>query len=299
MRQTLSDYDEGLHLVGEDRTDEYARADHGFGRRLPAMLLTVFAMALFAGGLWFAYVQGTRHPAVGVQGSGQSGAQGDGVPLIRADERPTKVKPDQPGGMTVPGQNVSLYNDRPGGPPVVEKLLPAAEQPLPRPAPAPREAALPPPPPMQAMPQGASSASPPAIAPPQPAHAIAKPAVKAATPPPVKAAPQSKQVAAQPVAAPHPKQAAAQPVAAPPGKGPIQLRLGSVRSPEAARGEWARLKRENPDLLGKLTAVAVRTDLGEQGIYYRIQAGSFGDAASAEKLCGELKRRKLGCILAR
>ncbi len=27
------------------------------------MLLTVFAMALFAGGLWFAYVQGTRHPA--------------------------------------------------------------------------------------------------------------------------------------------------------------------------------------------------------------------------------------------
>ena len=78
-----------------------------------------------------------------------------------------------------------------------------------------------------------------------------------------------------------------------------QLRLGALRSPEAARDEWARLKRENSDLLGKLTAVAVRADLGEQGIYYRIQAGSFGDAAAAEKLCGELKRRKLGCILAR
>jgi hypothetical protein len=77
------------------------------------------------------------------------------------------------------------------------------------------------------------------------------------------------------------------------------VRLGSLRSPEAARDEWARLKRENPDLLGKLTAVAVRTDLGNQGIYYRIQAGSFGDAAAAEKLCGDLKRRKLGCILAR
>jgi hypothetical protein len=77
------------------------------------------------------------------------------------------------------------------------------------------------------------------------------------------------------------------------------LRLASLRSPEAAREEWARLKRENSDLLGSLTAVAVRTDLGDQGIYYRIQAGSFGDAAAAEKLCGELKRRKLGCILAR
>ena len=52
-------------------------------------------------------------------------------------------------------------------------------------------------------------------------------------------------------------------------------------------------------LFRSLTAVAVRTDLGDKGIYYRIEAGSFGDAAAAEKLCGELKRRNLGCILAR
>src|SRR6266487_1479532 len=132
MHQTLSGYherDDGLHLVGEDRDDDYARPD----RRLPTIFLSVLAMALFAGGLWFAYVQGTRHPAVTVSG--------DAVPLIRADERPTKVKPDQPGGMTIPDQNVSLYNEKPGAP--VEKLLPAAEQPLPRPAPAAKEAATP------------------------------------------------------------------------------------------------------------------------------------------------------------
>src|SRR6266568_4761362 len=130
MRQTYSEYrdhDEGIGLVGEERADEYSRPD----RRLPAMLLTVVAMAVFAGGLWFAYVQGTRHPAVT--------APGDAVPLIRADERPTKVKPDQPGGMTIPDQNVSLYNEKGGAP--VEKLLPAAEQPLPRPAPAARDTA--------------------------------------------------------------------------------------------------------------------------------------------------------------
>src|SRR5436190_23637093 len=112
MHQTLSGYDErddGLHLVAEDRGDEYARPD----RRLPKIFLSLLAMALFAGGLWFAYVQGTRHPAVGVQG----GVQGDGAPLLRADERPTKVKPDQPGGMAIPDQNVSLYNEKPGGAP--------------------------------------------------------------------------------------------------------------------------------------------------------------------------------------
>src|SRR5712691_7241413 len=107
MRQTLGefrDHDDGLHLVGEDRVEEYAPPD----RRLPAMALTVLAMALFAGGLWFAYVQGTHHPAAPVSA--------DGAKLIRADDRPAKVKPDQPGGMQIPDQNVSLYNDKPGGP---------------------------------------------------------------------------------------------------------------------------------------------------------------------------------------
>ncbi len=134
MRQTYSEYDDrddGIGLVGEDRADEFSRPD----RRLPTMLLTVLAMALFAGGLWFAYVQGTRHAAVT--------APGDTVPLIRADEHPAKVKPDQPGGMAIPDQNVSLYNEKPGVAPV-EKLLPPPEQPTPRPAPGAREGAAPP-----------------------------------------------------------------------------------------------------------------------------------------------------------
>ena len=58
----------------------------------------------------------------------------DAVPLLRADERPTKVKPEQPGGMPMPDQNSSLYNDKLAKSPV-EKLLPPPEQPLPRPAP--------------------------------------------------------------------------------------------------------------------------------------------------------------------
>jgi hypothetical protein len=253
MRQTFSEFDdrdEGLELVGEDRADELSHQN----RRLPTMLLTVLAMALFAGGLWFAYVQGTRSPA--------ATAQGERVPLIRADDRPTKVKPDHPGGMTIPDQNVSLYNEKPGGAPV-EKLLPAPEQPMPRPA------------------------TPPAAVPPAAAQPAARATADVAPQPAAKAAAQSKQVSA-PVAS------------APAGKAsPIQVQLSSVRSPEAAREEWARLKRENPDLLGRLSAVAVRTDLGAKGIYYRVLAGSFGDMAAAEKLCGELKQRQLGCSLAR
>ena len=267
MRQTFSEFDdrdEGPELIGEDRAEEFSHAE----RRLPTMLLTVLAMALFAGGLWFAYVQGTRHPA--------ATAPGEAVPLIRADESPTKVKPAQPGGMAIPDQNVSLYNEKPGGAPV-EKLLPAPEQPMPRPAPAAKEAALP----------AAPSA-------PRVSGSVAD-----------NRSP-GRQGSGQGCASAGSESGCAiQGGARGGGSAPagrpsqIQVQLASVRSPEAAREEWARLKRENPELLGRLTAVAVRTDLGDKGIYYRVLAGSFGDMAAAEKLCSELKQRDLGCILAR
>ena len=283
MRQQASHYTDTAYdqreadyaLAGEERTAEYQQDYPRRDRRLPAILLTVAVMALFAGGLWFAYVQGTKHAPVAT-------AQRDGVPLLRADDRPTKVKPEQPGGMKVPDQNVSLYNDKPGGAPV-EKLLPQPEQPMPRPAPAP-EAAAPASPP----------ASPPAAAaapgPPAPAATPAKPTAKAAA-------------EAKPPAPPKP--AAAPAKTATPGAaetaaaGKIEVRLASVRTPESAREEWARMKRENADLLGNLRANAVPVDLGEKGTYYRIQAGPFTDAAAAERLCAELKKRSHGCLLAR
>jgi cell division septation protein DedD len=237
---------------------------------LPAIALAVLAMALFAGGLWFAYVEGTRHPA--------TIARSEGVPLIRADQHPAKVRPDQPGGMTIPDQNISLYNEKAGGPPV-EKLLPAPEQPLPRPAPAARQTPVP------APPAAASSTAPPAV----------PPAPVASAPPQAEAA-----AAAKPAARPaRAKAATVAASSARAGKGtPVRIQLGAVHSPDAARAQWARLKREQPDLLGKLTAVAVRADLGDKGIFYRIEAGPLNEAA-ADRLCGELKRRNLGCALAR
>jgi hypothetical protein len=79
----------------------------------------------------------------------------------------------------------------------------------------------------------------------------------------------------------------------------IRLQLGSVRSEDAARQEWGRMKRHNADLLGHLSANAIRTDLGEKGVYFRIQAGPVSDLAAADRICGELKRRNVGCLIVR
>jgi cell division septation protein DedD len=113
-----------------------------------------------------------------------------------------------------------------------------------------------------------------------------------------------------PAAPPAPPAAIAQPspaVIAPPvatnaptptvsGPG-YRLQLGAVRSEEAAKQEWQRLQRAQPDILGKLTLNAARVDLGEKGIFYRIQAGPIADEAGAAQSCAALKSRNVGCIL--
>ena len=57
-------------------------------RGVVAILAALLVMGFFAGGLWLAYHEGLRHATGGAAGSGE-------VPLIRADERPTKVKPEK------------------------------------------------------------------------------------------------------------------------------------------------------------------------------------------------------------
>ncbi len=256
MQQHLGEYeerDESVGLVGDERLDEFARPR----RRLPTTLLTVVVMAVFAGGLWFVYQQGAGHTP--------GTAQGDAVPLIRADDKPSKIKPDQPGGMAIPDQNASIYNEKPGTPPV-EKLLPPPEQPMPRAAPL-KEPGAP-------TPQPALANTP---APQQ--QAAATPALKAPAKPEAKATQAAATVKSLPA-------------------GPVRIQLAALRSPEAAKEEWARLKREHPELLGKLTAVAVRADLGDKGVWYRVQTQEFDNAGAAERLCADLKKQKVGCSLA-
>jgi len=242
-------------------------------RRMFAMALVLLVMALFGGGLWFAYIQETRHAG------GDAAATGD-VPLIRADERPTKVKPERPGGMEIPDRDKLIYTQPRT---VVEHLLPPPEKPMPRPAP--------PSPPTQA------EAAPPAAAMPTMAAGppVTPPAFTPTTQPQEQAAPPP--VRGAQTASPTPKPAAA---AESGGKaGGIRLQLGSVRSADAARHEWERIQRKNTDLLGNLSATPIRADLGDKGIYYRIQTEPVADSATAERICGELKQRSIGCIIAR
>ena len=138
-------------------------------RRVLRIAGALVVMGIFAGGLWFAYTLGMRHTG----GSANSGE----IPLIRADNRPIKVKPENPGGMQIPDRDMFIYGQQR---PEVEHLLPPPEQPMARPAPPPPT----PNPPVAANPLPAQPPSPaPSSA--SPAPAPASNSAAAAVPPSV------------------------------------------------------------------------------------------------------------------
>jgi len=258
-----------LGSVGTDQRAEYfaepeEQAAEPRFRRLVVTGIIVLVVGVFAGGLWLAYLQGLRH--------GNTATGSGDVPLIRADERPTKVKPEKPGGMEVPDRDKLIFTQKRA---TVEHLLPPPEKPMARPGA-----------PLAAAPSPEAQQTPPAVSAP------------AAAPPPSAPSGQLQQAMLKPVekAPPAPSQLA-KPAAAqsqPAKAGGRRIQLGSVRSEEAVRQEWDRIRRSHSDLLGNLSVTPVRADLGEKGVFFRIQAGPVSDA---DRICHELRQRNIGCII--
>ncbi len=219
------------------------------------------------------------------------------VPLIRADDRPIKKRPDEPGGMAIPNQDKLVYEmlSDSESESKVEVLLPRPEEPLPAPVAAEPEPA-PPEPTVEAAaePQPAppeptvEAAAEPQPAPPEPA-AEPEPLAPPSEPKP---APESATVAAVP-----PAPATQAPKSA--GKG-FMVQFGAFRDPTAADAALRRIFDANTDLLGDLTSKVERADLGaDKGVFWRLRSGPLADGAAAKTLCDRLNARKLECFVIR
>lgn len=308
--------DETIELRAEAR-DDYV-AETRWRSRKPWLKGVIAGGALIVFGIatWYAYSVGMR--------AGSEGA----APLIRAEQRPTKVKPDDPGGMNVPHQDKTIFErvkPQDGDTKKVEQLLPPPEEPVARPKKKqpPQQAAAPETPPAappSPVPAATPSPAPAATPTPAPTPEAKAPAADAKLPPtdpkaaaPPANAPQALTPAAPPATtapAQEEKPADAQPkpatttptqtAVAPPAKnGAYKVQIAAVKSQEDAEREWAKLKSAHSDLLGALTLSVQRADLGAKGIYYRVQAGPLADAAAAKELCGSLQQRKIGCLVVR
>src|SRR5471030_611363 len=155
-----------------------SRVNRRRGQILTAMV-SVAAIASFGSVVWWAHNQDVK-----------AGGKGLEPLVVQAPPNPTRIKPENAGGLVPPNQDKEVYNRiQPGTVPVQpEKLLPAAETPklpaggvLPTPAaPKPEPEATKPPKPLQSASTGASTGAPAATTPPA---ATPTPAAAASAPP--------------------------------------------------------------------------------------------------------------------
>ncbi|MDO8287686.1 MAG: SPOR domain-containing protein [Parvibaculum sp.] len=250
---------------GNGYGDDYAEDDDNYytydatdeedeGRRRPLVMFAIFVLIfLFAGLVFLAYKQGLKQ-----------GAEGQ-PPIIRADSSPIKAAPTNPGGMDIPHQDRTVYDQLSGSgeqPTTAgddtEHLLPKAEEPI----------------------------------------AMAAPKTVPVEPAPVTTAPvapveQAAPIVPAPVIEAGPVIETPAPVASTGGGFVVQL--ASFRDEAAALVSFKKLQKKYPSLAG-LSADVQKADLGEKGIYYRLRAG-YMTKPDAQALCTELGASGQACFV--
>ena len=75
------------------------------------------------------------------------------------------------------------------------------------------------------------------------------------------------------------------------------IQVASVLTEDQAKSEWARISRQNSDLLARLEGLYPTFTNSKGNTYYRVQGGPLVDEALANLLCSQLKARKVDCLV--
>jgi hypothetical protein len=254
-------------------------------------------LVLFAGGLGAVLVMLIGASALIGRHSGE-------VPIVIADSRPIRVKPDNPGGMKIDGAENDVFSG--GSDTANSKLAAAAENPDTK---ALRTAAAPPPPVIDAPVPEAVTTPPPVVTklapvvgasvakPVPPAGAsVAKPVVASATP--AKPAAVASVAAAKPAPGAIAKPQAAAADAHPSASGHQALvQLAALTSEDAARNEWQQLAKRMPELLNGKQPSFSRIER-DGHTFWRVRTAGFADVAQARAFCEHVRAKGGGCSVA-
>jgi len=228
------------------------------------VMVSIAAIASFGSVVWWAHNQDVR-----------AGGKGLEPLVVQAPATPTRVKPENAGGLVPPDQDKEVYNRiAPGAvPSQPEKLLAGPATPklpaggLPVPA-APKEPEAKTPTPIQS----ASTPTPPANAPTVTQAATATPSSEGG--PSIASLIENMSGST----------------------GGWRIQIASVKSEDIAKSTWARLQAAHGDVLANLRMQPTKVDLGDKGVWYRVQAGPL-DEKQAHTVCGTLKTRKSDCVV--
>ncbi len=202
------------------------------------------------------------------------------VPLIEADGRPFRVRPEiMPPQLTTPA-----LPERAAGRPEQARLAPAPEAPRSEalrqqmaPPPAPVPVAEPAPPEPAAPSRAARTATQPLTT----ARPVPRTGTQTATPPGTAAR------AGTPAEA-NPR------AATPPAAGRTHVQLSAAVSEDAAKAEWERLRRRVPELAAHQPRIT-RLERDGQAALWRLRVGGLADPAAARALCEQVRARGGAC----
>lgn len=260
-------------------------------RRLALIAGFLVCMLVLAGSVWTAL----------------SGHRGGTPPVIEAARGPMRVRPENPGGMQLAGQNEDILSrdssNRAG------QLAPAPEAPAPQVLRARQQAAA-----AAAAASAAANGAGTGAVPVSVPAASAAPGDGAVPPaaafPPVVAAapvrPIPNPLASPPAPVTGPANApaaeAARPsavieAARPSAPGRIQAQLAAVGSEQAAKSEWQRLNKRMPDVLAGRQPVVLKVDRDGK-VMWRLRTGGFADQAQANAFCNQVKAKGANCAVA-
>lgn len=197
-----------------------------------------------------------------------SGHRVAGVPVIEADARPLRVRPDNPGGMTVVGANESVMGGHGDGAGEARDLAPEAERPDPQALRAQRQVA--------------------SVAP-----TVATPAVTAGA---VPSEPVVSSNVVPAVVRPVPAPVVTAPLVTAPATGTMMVQIAAVDAEALAMPEWTRLSHKAPELLGERKPSIVRTEKDGK-TFWRLRTGGFADTAAAAEFCRKARAKGLGCSI--
>lgn len=291
-----------------DDLDRELAAIEGEGSSRPSVLsssgskvlpIAVAAIALIGFGAitFYAYNQGVR-----------SGSE-EAAPLL-SPEGSAKVQPEDPGGMEIPHQDKLVYNrvEDSVDDTRVERLLPPPDEPTPPKLedvtvesegqavaqvevnPVPGEGQAEENTIEQSVTRKGSDGQP---RPPEPKSPEAP-----SLPEPTLAEPETPPTAA-PEPEPTPEAEPVQTVKAEPKdlSKAWRIQISAVKSMESANEEWKRQASKYPDLLGKLSLEVQKIEVQGKGTFYRVRGGPLTDQDAARKLCDDLKKKKVSCIV--
>ncbi|MBN9487557.1 MAG: SPOR domain-containing protein [Alphaproteobacteria bacterium] len=249
------------------------------------LMVSTAAIASFGSVVWWAHNQDVR-----------AGGKGLEPLVIQAPDTPSRVKPENAGGYVPPDQDKEVYNRiAPNAVPVQpEKLLPGPTTPQ-----LPANGQVP----LSTKPiNGDGKGGPASTTSTTPATGINPAPASGSTPPPAASTP--------PLPANQPTVTQA-PTTTPTETGPSiaslienmsgptggwRIQIASVKTEDIAKSTWARLQAAHGDVLANLRMQPTRVDLGDKGVWYRVQAGPL-DEKQAQSVCSSLRSRRTDCVV--